>query len=188
MGKETKESIAIFGGSFDPPHRAHQLIVAKALESLDIDKLLIVPAYLNPFKESFLAPAEVRLQWCKTIFGPLEKVSVSDFEIVQGKSIFTSDTVKHFKNEYDVKYLIIGSDNLGSLTKWHEFEWLNEEITWVVATRNGSRLHTDILRKWVKIELNEAISSTHIRNTNELDDVDERIVNSVKRILTDKEQ
>lgn len=188
MGKEARESIAIFGGSFDPPHKAHQMIVLKALESLSIDRLIIVPAYLNPFKESFLAPADIRLQWCKTIFDPLENVVVSDYEVAQAKSIYTSDTVKHFQKAYDVKYLIIGSDNLGSLTKWHEFEWLNREITWVVATRKSGDLKTDILRSWVKIELNEEISSTHIRNTKSLDDVDERIVNSVKQVLTKKEQ
>ena len=188
MGKETRESIAIFGGSFDPPHRAHQLIVLKALEFLDIDRLFIVPAYLNPFKESFLAPAELRLQWCKTLFDPLENVTVSDFEIVQGRSIYTSDTVKYFQNEYDVKYVIIGSDNLESLTRWHEFEWLNEQVVWVIATREKSKLHTEILRKWVKIELSEAISSTHIRNTKELEGIDSRIVNSVKQVLIQKEK
>lgn len=188
LGKEARESIAIFGGSFDPPHRAHQLIVSKALESLNVDRLFIVPAYLNPFKKNSLAPAEVRLQWCKTLFDPLEKVSVSDFEIAQGKSIFTSDTVKHFQKAYDVKYLIIGADNLDSLTKWHEYEWLNAQVTWVIATRKKSGLQTDMLREWIKIELDEEISSTHIRHTKELDGVDSRIVNSVNQVLINKEK
>jgi len=47
-------NIAIFGGSFDPPHTGHELIVQKALEILDIDKLLVVTTYLSPFKESLL--------------------------------------------------------------------------------------------------------------------------------------
>ncbi|MBD3829662.1 MAG: adenylyltransferase/cytidyltransferase family protein, partial [Arcobacter sp.] len=45
--------IAIFGGSFDPIHIAHVAIVETALKQLDIDKLIIVPTYLNPFKNSF---------------------------------------------------------------------------------------------------------------------------------------
>ena len=187
MGKKTRESIAIFGGSFDPPHKGHQLIVSKAVAILDIDRLVIVPAYLNPFKQNSLAPAKLRLQWCQTLFDPLEKVSVSDYEIVQGKSIYTTDTVKHFQKMYDVKYLIIGSDNLASLTKWHQYEWLNQQVIWVVATRRDSSFDTSMLRKWIKIELDEAISSTHIRSTQQLDGIDQRISDSVKQVFTQKE-
>ena len=187
MGKKTRESIAIFGGSFDPPHKGHQLIVSKAVAILDIDRLVIVPAYLNPFKQNSLAPAKLRLQWCQTLFDPLEKVSVSDYEIVQGKSIYTADTVKHFQKMYDVKYLIIGSDNLESLTKWHQYEWLNQQVIWVVATRRDSSFDTSMLRKWIKIELDEAISSTHIRSTQQLDGIDQRISDSVKQVFTQKE-
>ncbi|MBD3791147.1 MAG: nicotinate (nicotinamide) nucleotide adenylyltransferase [Campylobacterales bacterium] len=187
MGKKTRESIAIFGGSFDPPHKGHQLIVSNAVAILDIDRLVIVPAYLNPFKQNSLAPAKLRLQWCQTLFDPLEKVSVSDYEIVQGKSIYTADTVKHFQRMYDVKYLIIGSDNLASLTKWHQYEWLNQQVIWVVATRRDSSFDTSMLRKWIKIELDEAISSTHIRSTQQLDGIDQRIIDSVKQVFTQKE-
>jgi nicotinate-nucleotide adenylyltransferase len=50
--------VAIFGGSFDPPHKGHQNIVQRALETLEIDKLIILPAYLNPFKQNSLASAK----------------------------------------------------------------------------------------------------------------------------------
>lgn len=188
MGKEARESIAIFGGSFDPPHKGHQLIVSKAVASLDIDRLFIVPAYLNPFKQSSLAPADLRLQWCQTLFDPLEKVSVSEYEIQQGKSTYTADTVKHFQNLYDVKYLIIGSDNLESLTKWHQYEWLNRQVTWVVATRKNNSFDTSILGSYIKLELDEEISSTHIRTTQQLDGVDSKIADSVKQLLLQKSQ
>ncbi|MGC9350472.1 MAG: nicotinate (nicotinamide) nucleotide adenylyltransferase [Sulfurovum sp.] len=188
MDKKTRESIAIFGGSFDPPHQGHQMIVSKAAVTLDIDRLIVVPAYLNPFKQSSLAPADLRLQWCQKLFDPLEKVSVSDYEILQGKSMYSADTVKYFQNLYDVKYLIIGSDNLESLTKWHQYEWLNREVTWVVATRKNSTFDTGMLRSYIKLELDEAVSSTHIRTTQQLDGVDKKIADSVKQLLREKEQ
>lgn len=188
LGKKTRESIAIFGGSFDPPHQGHQMIVSKAAATLDIDRLIVVPAYLNPFKQSSLAPADLRLQWCQKLFDPLEKVSVSDYEILQGKSMYSADTVKYFQNLYDVKYLIIGSDNLESLTKWHQYEWLNREVTWVVATRENSTFDTSMLRSYIKLELDESISSTHIRTTQQLDGIDREIADSVKQLLREKEQ
>ncbi len=33
--------IALFGGSFDPPHNGHNSVVLEALEKLDIDNLLL---------------------------------------------------------------------------------------------------------------------------------------------------
>lgn len=186
MVKEGRERVAIFGGSFDPPHRAHQQIAALAIEQLDIDRLIIVPAFLNPFKQSALAPPELRLAWCHTVFDPLEKVLVSDYEIRRGESTFTSQTLRHFQDIYSVNYLVIGSDNLETLTKWHAFEWLNSQITWVVATRSGSKINTEKLKRWVLLALDENVSSTHIRDTQELDTVDMRIQESVKQLLKEK--
>ncbi|DAB35050.1 MAG TPA: nicotinate-nicotinamide nucleotide adenylyltransferase, partial [Sulfurospirillum sp. UBA12182] len=53
--------IAIFGGSFDPPHKGHESIVNEALKTLDIETLFVVPTYLNPFKDSFVADERTRL-------------------------------------------------------------------------------------------------------------------------------
>jgi nicotinate-nucleotide adenylyltransferase len=178
-----KPTIALFGGSFDPPHIGHQLIVEKAIENLQIDQLFVVPAYLNPFKTSTLADAHTRLLWCQTLFDPIDRVSVDDYEIKEGKSTVTSQSVKHFNQAYDVKYLIIGSDNLSSLTKWHAFEWLNEAVTWVIATRENHHLDTDELRKWELLPIEAPMSSTQIREKKDLQFIDEKIRRSVKHIL-----
>jgi len=179
----SKPEVAIFGGSFDPPHKAHQRIVEKALKSLKIDKLLVVPAYLNPFKSSSLASAEQRLQWCHTLFDEIPNVIVDDYEIRQGKSTRTSQSVKHFNTHYDVKYLIVGSDNLSTLTAWHEFEWLNQHIEWVIFSRGEGPLSTEALRASRVIPLNEEISSSRIREENSTEHIDTKIKQSVKQIL-----
>jgi nicotinate-nucleotide adenylyltransferase len=178
-----KPTIAIFGGSFDPPHKGHQLIVEKAVENLTIEKLLVVPAYLNPFKTSTLADAPTRLAWCHTLFDTIDHVEVSDYEIKEGKSTVTSQSVKYFNQRYHVKYLIIGSDNLSTLTKWHEFEWLNENVTWVIATRENSHLDTSELKKWLLLPVEVPVSSTQIREEKDLQFIDKKIKPSVKQIL-----
>ena len=183
MVNQQKPTIALFGGSFDPPHKGHQQIVEKAIKSLQIDQLLVIPAYLNPFKTSTLADAHTRLSWCQTLFDPIDGVTVDDFEIQEGKSTFTSDSVKHFNQIYTVKYLIIGSDNLSSLTQWHAFEWLNETVIWVIATRGNHPLHTEKLREWKLLSIEAPISSTHIRERKDLQFIDEKIKVSVKHIL-----
>ena len=183
MVNHQKPTIALFGGSFDPPHQGHQRIVEKAVEHLTMDKLLVVPAYLNPFKSSSLADAPTRLAWCHALFDAVDHVEVSDYEIEEGKSTVTSQSVKHFNKMYDVKYLIIGSDNLSTLTKWHEFEWLNEHITWVIATRSNTHLDTSKLKKWLLLPVEVPVSSTKIREEKDLQFIDKKIKRSVKQIL-----
>jgi len=180
---QSKPIVAIFGGSFDPPHKGHQQIVEKAIENLDIDKLLVVPAYLNPFKTSSLASASKRLEWCQTLFSNTPKVSVEDYEIVQGKSTTTSQTVKHFNMAYSVKYLIIGADNLSSLSQWHAFDTLNAQVTWVIVTREGYDLVVTGLREWKLLTLNTSVSSTTIRQEQDVRHVDTKIEKSVKKTL-----
>jgi len=181
--KEGKQVVAMFGGSFDPPHLGHQRIIEKAIKSLDIDKLLVVPAYLNPFKTSSLANATQRLAWCHTLFDTVDNVIVDDYEIKEGKSTTTSQSIKHFNIVYDVKYLIIGSDNLSTLTKWHNFEWLNAHIIWVIITRENHPLKTESLREWKTLTLDAPVSSTDIRTHKALHYVDKKIEKSVQEIL-----
>lgn len=183
MVNHQKPTIAIFGGSFDPPHKGHQLIVEKAVETLQIDKLLVVPAYLNPFKTSSLADASTRLAWCHTLFDPMDRVEVDDYEIKEGESTVTSKSVKHFNQRYHVKYLIIGSDNLSTLTKWHAFDWLNDRIIWVIATRDTHHLDTDALKEWELLNVEAPVSSTQIREEKDLQFIDTKIRASVKEIL-----
>jgi nicotinate-nucleotide adenylyltransferase len=176
-------TVAIFGGSFDPPHKGHQQIVQEALKHLDIDRLIVLPAYLNPFKSSSLADASQRLAWCKALFGDLPNVTVSDYEIRQNRSVKTAQSVRHFQKHYDVKYLIIGADNLSTLSQWHDFAWLNEQVTWVVVTRPGFALQTDMLRSWELLTINVPVSSSQIREENQTEHVDNQIAASVKNIL-----
>ena len=187
MVNQPKRIVAIFGGSFDPPHKGHQRIVEKAIEVLDIDKLIVVPAYLNPFKTSSLANAEQRLKWSHLLFDEIANVLVDDYEIKEGKSTTTEQSVKHFNITYDVKYLIIGSDNLSTLTKWHQFEWLNAHISWVIISREGHALKVHGLKSYRTIILDAKVSSTDIREYKDLQYVDKKIKNSVKEILEGNE-
>jgi len=181
--KEKKPRVAIFGGSFDPPHKGHQAVVAQALKKLDIDLLIVLPAYLNPFKSHSVALPQERLSWCETLFGSLPNVIVSDYEIAQGRSVKSAQSIRHFQQMYDVAYLIIGADNLATITKWHDFDFLNQEIVWAIAQRPGYQTDTSMLRAWVILPVDEAVSSTQIRQGKALDQLDKTIAASVKKTL-----
>ncbi len=183
MVNRPKPKTALFGGSFDPPHKGHQEIVKKALTYLNIERLIVLPAYLNPFKSSSVASAAQRLAWCQQLFADIPNVIVDDYEIRQGKSIRTVESVEHFNESYDVKYLIIGADNLSTLTQWHRFEWLNDHITWVIVTRGNHSLKTDMLRSWKLLEIDVPVSSTEIRRTSNMEHIDKKIKKTGKKIL-----
>ena len=178
--------VAIFGGSFDPPHKGHQSIVQRAVETLDIDKLIVLPAFLNPFKESTLASPEQRARWCHTLFDTIEGVDVSDYEIKAGRPVYTSESLRHFRQQYDVRYLIIGADNLASITRWHEFPWINSTVTWVIAQRAKHPIETEALREWIPLQIDIPASSTAVREKGHLDMIDSRIREEVKKLLNSK--
>ncbi len=153
-------TIALFGGSFDPPHLGHEAIV-KALNELSfIDHIIVMPTYLNPFKNSSVAPASRRLEWLKEIFFSMKKVEVSSFEVEQKVKVPTLKTVKHLLKSYKKIYLVIGADNLKSLDKWHGFNELKTVVIFIVATREK----IDIPKGFISLQIDENISSSELRN------------------------
>ncbi len=149
---------AIFGGSFDPPHSGHLEIIQQTIISLNIDELIVVPAFLNPFKSKSFAPAKLRLKWLKEMTKSLPKVRVSSFEIDQNRAVSTIETVRHFKQDDEI-YLIIGADNLASLSQWKSFEELDRLVTWVVATRDDIVIPEEFLT----LKVDYKISATQLR-------------------------
>ena len=92
--------IALFGGSFDPPHAGHDAAVKAILSSLKPDLLVIMPSFLNPFKKSFSAPPQLRLRWCRALWSDAPHVEVSDYEISQNVPVPTIQSVKFLLEKY----------------------------------------------------------------------------------------
>ena len=150
---------AIFGGSFDPPHIGHLEVIQQAITSLNIDELIVVPAFLNPFKSNSFAPADLRLKWLRSMTKDINKVSVSSFEVDKNRAVASIETIKHFKKDNEEIFLIIGADNLESLSKWKDYEVLNKMINWVVAARDGIKIPSE----YKTLEVNKDISATQLR-------------------------
>lgn len=153
--------IAFFGGSFDPPHFGHDSIVKMALNSLEIDKLIIMPTYISVFKNKFSALPELRLKWVRMLWENLEKVEISDYEITQNRPVPTIESVKFLYEKFTINkfYLIIGADHLANLEKWHNFDELCKLVTFIIASRD----HINIPKRLKKFDINVNISSSQIR-------------------------
>jgi len=178
--------MAIFGGSFDPPHIGHQTIVKKALKKLDIDLLLVVPAYLNPLKVKSFLDAQTRFKLLKKLFSKKEAVKVSSFEIDMKRPVYSIETINFVLKKYKPKklYLIIGADNYKSFHLWDSFEEIEKLVTLVVVTRDGIKYNKKGNVKRLKVDIK--ISSTELRNTFSLDYIPKKIRKDVKNIWKEK--
>ena len=152
-------TIALYGGSFDPPHIGHMAIV-EALNQLDyIDKIIIMPTFLNPFKSKSHAPSELRFKWLKDIFKEFKNVKIDRYEVEQNRQVPTIESVKYLLETYKDVYLVIGADNLASLEKWNSYGQLKDLVTFIVAPRDNIIVD----KKFIQLKIDEKISSSQLR-------------------------
>lgn len=130
--------VAVFGGSFNPPHVAHVLAATYALSVAPIDEVLVVPVYQHPFSKE-LAPFEHRLAMCELGLGWIPRVSVSAVERELGGESFTLRTIEHLAAAHPgwSMRLLVGADVIPDLPKWHRFERIAELAPPIVLGRAG---------------------------------------------------
>ena len=131
--------VAIFGGSFNPPHLAHQMAALYVLETAAIDELWIVPAFQHPFGKA-LAPFAHRLEMCElaaAALGPRVKVSAVEREL--GVESRTLRTVRRLQQDFPAHAfsLVIGADLLAEVPSWHGGAELQRTVPFLVVGRAG---------------------------------------------------
>jgi nicotinate-nucleotide adenylyltransferase len=131
--------VALFGGSFNPPHVAHQLAALYVLETAPVDALWFVPAFEHAFGKP-LVPFEDRLAMCELAAAALgPRVRVSDVERAIGGRSLTLRTV-HRLIELHPEHafsLVIGSDLQGDVSTWYGAAELVRTIPFIVVDRAG---------------------------------------------------
>jgi len=153
------KTIALYGGSFDPPHLGHEAVVKALLDLQEIDKVLLMPTFLNPFKLGSFAPASLRLKWLRDIFVDFRDVIIDSFEVEKEVKVATIESVSYLLKSYDKVYLVIGADNLESLHLWHKFEELSKKVTFIVASRDEILIPDEFLQ----LSIDKKISSSEFR-------------------------
>jgi nicotinate-nucleotide adenylyltransferase len=131
--------VAFFGGSFNPPHVAHQLVALYVLETAAVDELWFVPCWKHPFDKA-LAPYEHRLHMCELAaagLGPLARVS--DVERRLGGESRTLLTIKALRAEHpaDEIALVVGADIEPELPMWYGADELLRTVPRIVVGRGG---------------------------------------------------
>jgi nicotinate-nucleotide adenylyltransferase len=132
--------VALFGGSFNPPHVGHQLLAFYVLETADVDELWFVPCWKHPFdKEMETFTHRMRMtELAASALGP--RARVSDFESkLGGEKSRTLLTIKGLQAQFPQHEfrLVIGADLEPELPFWYGAEELRRSVQMLVVGRGG---------------------------------------------------
>lgn len=135
----TIRRIAIYGGSFDPPHLGHVLSVAWAISAAEVDEVWIIPTWKHVFDKQHGASFEERISMCQLAFAPFRDVEVSDIERRLGGVSRTLDTLDALETEHpDVVFrLLVGADVLPTIDRWYRWDEVAKVAPPLVIGRQG---------------------------------------------------
>ena len=134
--------IGLYGGSFNPVHFGHVGIAKRAIADLGLDKLIVIPANVSPFKTATGTEASRfwtwdRVEMVKAAFGDVEKTTVDLREIERGGVSYAIDTVREIaaENPGAELFFVIGEDSVEGLPRWKDIEELKKLVTFKAYPR-----------------------------------------------------
>ena len=178
-----KDRIVIFGGTFNPPTRAHLDIATEALYYLDAEKVLFVPVS-DLYKKDDVEISYHRVNMLNLAIGNFRRLEIDFTEVDAVALTHTYETVEKIKSQYQDKelFLLIGADNLEDFKNWKNQRSIMENCSLLVVNRNNSSIDeiiesneilTEFKDKIIEAPIEEIeISSTEVRNriaSNELE-------------------
>jgi len=132
--------IALFGGTFDPVHHGHLLLARDALEVLELEKVVFIPAAQSPHKLACVpADAGARLEMVRAAVAREPRFEVDDSELHRQGPSFTIDTIAQWRAQVPGAefFYLIGHDNLRELHTWRRYEELRALVQFIVFGRSG---------------------------------------------------
>lgn len=127
-----------FGGSFNPIHIGHLMAARYAVETLGLDKVVLIPCKSPYHKQVQMASYDARVLTVKAAVKDDPIFEVSEIESSVTGNSYTFDTLQRLTNDFEEHpYWLIGSDNVEDVLKWHRFNELKEKVTFVIARRGN---------------------------------------------------
>ena len=137
--------IAIFGGSFDPVHKAHRQIAKVVLQTLTLKKLIFVIAHVPPHKNRVYADIEDRIVMLRLATKDLNRIEISLYEAKQQNTVYSYQTLDYFQEIYPLYeiLMVIGSDSLVDLPNWKNIDYVANKYKFIVVKRAGVYIDTN---------------------------------------------
>ncbi|MDI6767212.1 MAG: nicotinate-nucleotide adenylyltransferase [Bacteroidota bacterium] len=134
----------LFGGTFNPPHIGHLIVIESVRNALKFDKIFFIPSAQPPNKPGMsLAPPSMRYEMTKLAIQGNVGFDVSDIEIKRQGLSYTIDTLEEFVARYPKAdfSLIIGADNLLEFETWKAPDEIITKADLVVMSRPDFPIH-----------------------------------------------
>ncbi len=133
--------IGLVGGTFDPVHNGHIALATKAYETLELDTVLFIPAFIPPHKNApTITAVEHRRTMLEMALEGLSFCEISDIELAKERVVNTIDTLQELRTVYGAEvelYFLVGSDFVDQYTTWKEYEKLSSAAHFMIAARPG---------------------------------------------------
>ena len=134
--------VALFGGSFDPPHRGHMALARAAADTFTLDLVFFTPAGRQPLKkESAGASYPQRIAMVELACAEDARFSVSALDAPRedGRPNYTVDTLARLRDLFPdaERFNLAGADSFLTLGRWREPVRMLELAEWIVVSRPG---------------------------------------------------
>lgn len=139
VGVNVRRRVGLFGGTFDPPHVAHVVLAAAAVDQLELDLLVVTVAGVpwQKIGSREISPSETRLEMAQIAFSAVPNTEVSDIELRRAGNSYTIDTLREFAQDDTDLFLLLGSDTAAGLDTWERYEELASLASIAVFPRRG---------------------------------------------------
>ena len=131
--------VAVFGGSFNPPHVGHAMVAEWLMWTQQADVVLLVPCYDHPFAKH-LAPFRDRVLWCQNLATDVsDNILVDPIEDELPCPSYTINTLRALdaRMPRDVLRLVVGADVLLETNNWKDWDAIEKEFPPIVVGRAG---------------------------------------------------
>ena len=160
--------IGLLFGSFNPVHTGHLILAEYFANRPDLEEVWLVVSPHNPFKQAAdLLPEAARLHLAQLAVAGNPRLRVCDAEFALPRPSYTSVTLAHLRQRHPntVFVLLMGTDNLAGLPRWHEAARLLAETDIYAYPRPG--IPSPDISALPRVQLAQAplldISATYIR-------------------------
>ena len=136
---EPPPRILLFGGTFDPPHRAHVDLPVRVAEHLKCQRILYIPTGTSPFKtDAPPTPKRHRLAMLRLAIRYIPNAEISTVELDRGGVSYFIDTLGALRERFvdDAQlYFLIGCDQALDFHKWKDWRGILDLATPAVMLR-----------------------------------------------------
>ena len=170
---EKAKRLALFGGSFSPPHSGHVEAALAFMNAVNADRLVIMPAREHPCKGGYAEGGEHRYEMCRLAFENDPRFGgrcrVSRMELDCGEISYTYLTLRRLKDTADKIYMLVGADVLAGMENWKNSREIfrNAAICYIGRGESG-RDTAERYRKEYGAEITELCACVPSVSSNEI--------------------